>query len=215
MTIDSVRRISDVHPSAERVDRFDSGELVLNFDSRETKEVCVDESGYPFDQPEVLYGNYEYESEPLFGSSTTASGNFQIRHHSNLVLIESDGLPKAKTILTTLTEALGDDTSDEIVTDFRPHTESILEFIRRADTMVHARVLDNKGKVTEVVDEDDERLETHPIERIKLVFKKAIDGEEKKAVVTYSDDEIQFRQGGDEVREYVIQHFEASFASDA
>jgi len=215
MTIDSVRRMSGDPSPAERGEQIESGELKLELCSEEPKQQYVPDEEYPLAEPRVLNGSYSYESEPLFGSPTTAEGEIQIRRHSNLILIESEGVPKAKHILNSLAKAFESESAEEFTSDFRPHTESIMDFVERADTMVHARVLDHKGKVTEIEDRDDERLSTYPIERIKLIFRKTIDGEEQEAVVTYSDDEVQFREGEGAIREYVIQHFEAAFSDDA
>ncbi len=222
MTVDSVRRLSRSLSSLEAGERQSYENFRFEFTGSIQKTQYVEDGLYSFPDIEVITGDFEYESEPLFGSSTTSSGHFQIRKSSGLVLVESESeVPRPVKVFNALREAIvssssghshsGDDPPEFA---FQPHTDSILDFISRAEILIQARILDSKGKVIEVEDRHDDRLGTHPIEQVKLRFKKEIEGEERAITVTYSDDELRFHDDDEVAREYVLQHFEDCFLSN-
>jgi len=220
MSVDSVRRV----PESPGLDR--DGEPLLydgfkfTVTQIEHRDLLVDTEEYPFDTPTIIQGDYNYESEPLFGSATTSTGTFQFRVHSKYAVVESeDDVPSAKKVFKALSRAFIENSdsskepreSKDLVLSLTPTTKSISNFINRSDQFIGAKVLNSRGNSVDVNSADDPRLETHPIERIELTFTSP-QGHTGK--VTYSDDELWLQKegGSDELREYVLQHFEAAFS---
>ncbi|WP_435097243.1 hypothetical protein [Halarchaeum sp. P4] len=219
MTVDSVRRISS-QPPAERVEELVYENFEFVFENEAEREILVSPQNYPFDQPYIIYGTFEYESEPLFGSPTESRGRFQIRQHSQLIISESENsVPNAKKVLEALAEAVSSqedsgDFSPEEMAELRPKASSISDFINRADRLIEAEILDSRGDLVTIEDPSDGRLETNPIERLQLRFTKKVNGTEHSTTVVYSDDQIRIDDESCEIREYVLQHFESAFASE-
>lgn len=211
MTVDSVRRIADQEPFDNREDSIDAGNIEFDFLGIETKEPQVEE--YPYDAARYLEGEFDYESEPLFGSPTQSHGTFQIRLDSQLAILQANkDRPKPEKIYDGLAAALQNDTArSAIEEDFQPSRKAVLKFIDSAAKWIDVRVLTPNGKLEKKGRGEIEDLEKYPIDRAKLRFRRnPEDGAPEEATVTYSDDQLRIHEGSPEMREFVIQKLETA-----
>ena len=213
MGVTSVRFVEDNSPLSERLgETLDTQNIRFEFHDRNISDPDPNISDCPFDEIDVIDGDFHYESEPLFGSPTTANGEFEIRVHSDLFLIEYEqDRPKPEKIFTSFRRLFDNLFDGEVITErFRPNRKSIRRFVERADQVIELRVLMPSGKVNKV-SIDEVEINEYPIDSAKLRFSREKEsGDEEAATVLFVDDQIRVGNGSVELNEYIIQQFESA-----
>ncbi|WP_435360213.1 hypothetical protein [Haloarchaeobius sp. DFWS5] len=216
MSVDSVRKVRNIGlVEATDGEIGTLAEIEFELEAPSEHEVLLDDS--PFDEVEKQVYSFTYESEPLFGSPTTASGSIELRIHSGLVILNSsDDRPRPKTIFKRFREYLAElsgGPGNIIQDDFYPELESIREFIKRADVWIDVRAIKPDGSTIQITENGQTKLDEYPIDRAKLRFSYYDRGEQKETTVVYSDDQLHIRTDNSTLREYVLQQFEAALKS--
>ncbi|RBI59997.1 hypothetical protein DMJ13_20130 [halophilic archaeon] len=209
MTVDSVREVA-IGDDWELPPREASAEEIrIETESVESPEKRFE--GYAFEGQDVVKGTYEYESNPMFGSPKTATGSFQLRKESGLVIIRmDDDQPHPESIFQSLDDVINGNT--EIQEHFVPKRQRVWDFINAAYQKGEIKVLPPYGEVTSAaqIDVDEETLREYPIETAELVF----EYEGNEVVVAYSDDRLSIKTDDNANREYVLQVFESKILGD-
>jgi len=218
MGVTSVRFVEDESPFSEQLgETLDTQNIEFEFDGRRVSDPDDNISDCPFDKIEIIDGTFQYSSDPLFGSPTTANGEFEVRAHSDLFLIEYEqDRPKPKKIFTGFKRLFNKISGGEVITDrFRPDRKAIRGFVERADKAVELRVLMPSGKV-ENVSIDEVEINEYPIDSAKLRFSREKEsGEEESTTVLFVDDQIRIGNESAELNEYVIQQFESAMVDSS
>jgi len=218
MAVDSVRRLVDRGVSqplpTQHISKFER----LNSRELDAVDLLSDESpyfdSYEFDGQTRTYSEFEFTTEPLFGSPKSAIGVLEYREESNFIFLVLDqDTPKPDTIFDELRENAGD--QFPVQGDFSPTYENICDFIRAADHVVKVNTPTTKDDPVTRISEG----ANLPIELARLRF----DYEENSKIITYSDGQLtiplperensllQSLSEQASLREYVIQTFEMAF----
>jgi hypothetical protein len=209
MTVDSVREVTIGDGWELPPGEVSAEEIRIETESVRSPEKRFE--GYAFEGQDVVNGTYEYESNPMFGSSKTASGSFQLRKESGFLIIRmEEDQPHPESIFQSLDNVINGNT--EIQEHFVPKRKRVWDFIDAANQKGEIKVLPPYGEVTPAaqIDVDDETLREYPIETAELVF----EYEENDVVVTYADDRLSIKTDDEDTREYVLQVFESKILGD-